>query len=84
MNDIVVIDGDHPKQMWDLVHASLATSLIKFPPLLVPELMVLQLLFVLPLVHKGVLFSCLLNLLRVIGHGILAGKYLAEYRDSLK
>jgi hypothetical protein len=21
---------------------------------------------------------------RVIGHGILAGKYLAEYRDSLK
>ena len=24
------------------------------------------------------------SLLTVIGHGILAGKYLAEYRDSLK
>ena len=33
MNNIVVIDCDRSKQLWDLVHASLASSLIKFPPL---------------------------------------------------
>jgi hypothetical protein len=37
-----------------------------------------------PHVHPPISVVVLMALLFVIGHGILAGKYLAEYRDSLK